>query len=283
MESQSVPGILLPHHEQQELCSTRLPYRQGRKLTAVKTYTINDESRHILVFGVPSLNLRQETKALFSKFGKVLQVNLSMEHKSEIFTETYHVVYEKISHARIAKKMLDTKSFYGGVLHVCYAPEYETIGDTRTKLMLRRRDVLLRLKNLEKEETTKGEVKKTDENPVKTVEETVKMNMGEFNVIGVSRQIRDVVFDKNLKRKIHKRNEEVVRKQYKPCFIEKGPMIQSTSNVEIVDITSTKQEIVTNVDIDKTLNYNTFGKELIKKLPEKPMNSIQYHTVNKKS
>lgn len=26
----------LPHHEQQELCRTRIPYRQGKKLTAVK-------------------------------------------------------------------------------------------------------------------------------------------------------------------------------------------------------------------------------------------------------
>lgn len=27
---------LLPHHEQLDLCTSRLPYRQGRKLTAVK-------------------------------------------------------------------------------------------------------------------------------------------------------------------------------------------------------------------------------------------------------
>ena len=26
----------LPHHEQEELCRTRPPYRQGKKLTAVK-------------------------------------------------------------------------------------------------------------------------------------------------------------------------------------------------------------------------------------------------------
>lgn len=28
--------IVLPHHEQQPLCTNRLAYRQGRKLTAVK-------------------------------------------------------------------------------------------------------------------------------------------------------------------------------------------------------------------------------------------------------
>jgi hypothetical protein len=35
---------------------------------------------------------------------------------------------------RIAKRKLDDYSFMGGVLHVCYAPEYETVADTREKL-----------------------------------------------------------------------------------------------------------------------------------------------------
>ena len=33
------------------------------------------------------------------------------------------------------------RSFYGGILHVCYAPEYETVDDTREKLHERRRVV----------------------------------------------------------------------------------------------------------------------------------------------
>lgn len=36
---------------------------------------------------------------------------------------------------------MDKKSFYGGILHVCYAPEYETVEDTRQKLQDRRRYV----------------------------------------------------------------------------------------------------------------------------------------------
>ena len=39
---------------------------------------------------------------------------------------------------RIAKRKLDDHSFMGGVLHVCYAPEYETVTDTREKLNERR-------------------------------------------------------------------------------------------------------------------------------------------------
>ena len=33
------------------------------------------------------------------------------------------------------------RSFYGGVLHICYAPEYETVEDTREKLSERRQQV----------------------------------------------------------------------------------------------------------------------------------------------
>ena len=36
---------------------------------------------------------------------------------------------------------MDEKSFFGGILHVCYAPEYETVEDTRHKLQDRRRYV----------------------------------------------------------------------------------------------------------------------------------------------
>ena len=40
---------------------------------------------------------------------------------------------------RFAKKKLDNKSFFGGILHVCYAPEFETVNDTREKLQERRK------------------------------------------------------------------------------------------------------------------------------------------------
>ena len=43
-----------------------------------------------------------------------------------------------IDDARIAKKKMDNISFYGKNLHVCYAPEYESVGDTREKLRQRR-------------------------------------------------------------------------------------------------------------------------------------------------
>lgn len=42
---------------------------------------------------------------------------------------------------------MDEKSFYGGVLHVCYVPEYETVEDTRLKLQDRRGYVIRTAKN----------------------------------------------------------------------------------------------------------------------------------------
>ncbi|CAH1642846.1 unnamed protein product [Spodoptera littoralis] len=176
---------LPPHHEQQSLCATRLPYRQGRKLTAVKAYSINNESKHLLVFGVPALNLRQETKALFSKFGK-LQFNLT-KYPAEQFTETYHANFEDIQSARLAKKMLDTKNYYGGHLHISYAPEFETVEETRQKLMLRKQNVIGRLKNLQK--STDNVVVEPKIVPEVTIQEEQELvdkktvYMGDINVI----------------------------------------------------------------------------------------------------
>lgn len=51
---------------------------------------------------------------------------------------------------RIAKRFLDGKNFYGGLLHVFYVPELESITETRAKLFQRRKDVSMRIKrNLE--------------------------------------------------------------------------------------------------------------------------------------
>jgi len=41
---------------------------------------------------------------------------------------------------------MDATSFYGGVLHICYAPEMETVEELLEKLELRKIDVLKRLK-----------------------------------------------------------------------------------------------------------------------------------------
>ncbi|XP_063836402.1 RNA-binding protein 48 [Ostrinia nubilalis] len=312
--------LLLPHHEQQSLCTTRLPYRQGRKLTAVKVYTVNNESNHLLVFGVPSLNLRQEAKALFAKFGKLLQFNISKDHAAEVFTETYHVLFEKIQSARLAKRMLDTKNFYGGSLHICYAPELEDVSETRSKLLQRQKDVIFRLKNLQKPTNIKKTLlEKVTEMTVEhvTADDTKKLNMGDINTINLE--------NNTLKRKKNQ-PKPAQEKHYKPCFLPSDSKASKLSkkssknhnndvkeqsnlknsdfrlhnDIEIIDCTSADLETVTNINespqdlgnieidgqsnkisLNDQLNYNNFGNEDIRKVPSKSVNKIKF-SLNKR-
>lgn len=147
----------LPHHTQQPLCLSRPRYRQGRRLTAIKAYTISDESVYILITGVPGLKIQRELKNLCLKFGKVLCVNRVADYPVEPFDEAYLVKYGTVREARFAKKMLDGKNFFGGVFHVCYAPELESIDETRGKLEERRRAVQFALRKQEREKKRLGE------------------------------------------------------------------------------------------------------------------------------
>lgn len=45
---------------------------------------------------------------------------------------------------RFAKRQGDGRAFFGGSLLVCYAPEMESVTETRNKLMQRRHDVARR-------------------------------------------------------------------------------------------------------------------------------------------
>ncbi|XP_047522518.1 RNA-binding protein 48 [Pieris napi] len=300
-------NVLLPHHEQQTLCTTRLPYRQGRKLTAVKAYSIAKESNHLLIFGVPSLNLRQETKSLFLKFGRILQFTISLDHPAESFTETYHAQYDKVQSARVAKKMLDTKNFYGGCLHVCYAPELENISETKEKLLQRQRDVLYRLKNLDKEV-----VKKNIKEDITVVKETtVKVNMAEENIIyygnikrkKVGNKKSDASNSNSMNYDIRNKKNKIIssNSDSQPAVNFIGPLNKGTlndvvpnannskdignnsnnienrneENIEIVDCTSVNNETITN--INEHLNYKKFGTEIVKKIPVKPVNKIKFN------
>ncbi|CAG9577700.1 unnamed protein product [Danaus chrysippus] len=286
MEDNVKPN-LLPHHEQQSLCTTRLPYRQGRKLTAVKVYSITKESNHLLIFGVPSLNLRQEIKSLFIKFGKLLKFNIT-EHNAEPFTETYHAQYERIQSARIAKRMLDTKNFYGGVLHVCYAPELENVVETKQKLIQRQRDVIFRLRNLQKD-TEKQRTEQLTTNTMVNQEKVmpVKLDMGKINIIKLNDTIgphrrskkRKINHGKEFKQSLEQ-NTKAIDDSIKKDHSYKEMSLQAPKDIEIVDCTSADSSVITN--INEHLNYNKFGNEIIRKVPIKPETKIQFY-INKKS
>lgn len=64
----------------------------------------------------------------------------------EQFTDCCHVVFDKLEDARKAKRFLDAKNFYGGILHISYAPERESIDELRAKLYQRVHEVKFRNK-----------------------------------------------------------------------------------------------------------------------------------------
>ncbi len=49
---------------------------------------------------------------------------------------------------RFAKRRLDDTTFYGGALHICFAPEFESVAETRGKLQERRRVIAARVRKL---------------------------------------------------------------------------------------------------------------------------------------
>lgn len=173
------PTIDLSHHVRLEYCHSRPAYRASRKQTAVKVYSVASESRHLLVFGVPQIDLLREIKTEFKRHGTVQLVqNVTEAIKAtgsvpiEPFTDVFHVQFEKLERARRAKKLLDNRNFYGGILHISYAPERETIEELRQKLRQRRREIAFRVsKKKPKQKLTTGGGKGQGEPPAKRVKQ----------------------------------------------------------------------------------------------------------------
>ena len=63
------------------------------------------------------------------------------EYPSEPYTDVYWIKYVSIQAARAAKRKLDNRPFFGRDLHICYAPEFESVQDTREKLQQRRKTI----------------------------------------------------------------------------------------------------------------------------------------------
>lgn len=130
------------HHRKGEVCRTRPPYRNGRKLRAVKTYTIADESKYLLIQNIPSIpgNV-DELLPYLNEYGPVQEYRRLVNDPPQPFLETILVRYQKIEHARRCKFYFDDWNFLGGTLHICYAPECETVEDLREKIEERRQIV----------------------------------------------------------------------------------------------------------------------------------------------
>ncbi|CAH6779191.1 Rbm48 [Phodopus roborovskii] len=145
--SDGKPGCIFDHHVQTAVCDSRAPYREGRRPRAVKVYTINLESQYLLIQGVPAVGAMKELVERFALYGAIEQYNPLDEYPAEDFTEVYLIKFVKLQSARIAKKKMDEQSFFGGLLHVCYAPEFETVEETRKKLEERKAYIARATKN----------------------------------------------------------------------------------------------------------------------------------------
>lgn len=120
---------------------------------SLQVYTVGNESQNLLVFGVPKINLYQELKRKLQRYGSVEHIrNITTEwverpnaEPLEAFTEVFSVKYRKPEQARFCKHYMDAKEFYGGILHISYAPENETVDELRSKLLRRQFEINQRL------------------------------------------------------------------------------------------------------------------------------------------
>ncbi|CAG8533477.1 6074_t:CDS:2 [Racocetra persica] len=131
----------------------RPKYRAGRKPTAVKIYTVNHESKYLVVENVPALGLSKELIELFSLYGAIEEYRYLDDYPCEKFTDVYWIKFQSIAQA-------------SAYLRVRYGPEYETIEDTRQKLQDRRNVVAI--KTREHDENKDKDVKLTTLNATTT-------------------------------------------------------------------------------------------------------------------
>ncbi|CAG2223664.1 unnamed protein product [Mytilus edulis] len=112
-----------------------------------------------MIQDVPALGTTQELIKLCAVHGAVEEYRLLDEFPTvDRYTDVVLVKFKRILSARHAKKKLDNWSFLSVPLHVTYAPEYESVEETREKLQDRRsKDQSRRGK------TSEGHIEKTSE------------------------------------------------------------------------------------------------------------------------
>lgn len=61
---------------------------------------MNDESQHLLIRGVPSVNLHDEVEKLCTRYGDVSNIRQIQFEDQEEFTHSFHVTFARIHSAR---------------------------------------------------------------------------------------------------------------------------------------------------------------------------------------
>ncbi|KAF1323394.1 hypothetical protein FI667_g10571, partial [Globisporangium splendens] len=119
----------------------------------VRVFTVNNESRYVLVRNIPALGVIDDLLTRFSLYGKICEYRIldhqddrrldggdddAEEEEDDRFTDVVWIQYETVNNARHAKVRGVQKPFFGSILHVSYAPHFETKEDTMLKLRQRR-------------------------------------------------------------------------------------------------------------------------------------------------
>eukprot|EP01090_Pellita_catalonica_P002992 TRINITY_DN1261_c0_g1_i1.p1 TRINITY_DN1261_c0_g1~~TRINITY_DN1261_c0_g1_i1.p1 ORF type:complete len:124 (+),score=21.77 TRINITY_DN1261_c0_g1_i1:243-614(+) len=79
---------------------------------------------------------------MFSGFGRIVQHCFLDDYPASPCTDVYWLKFENVATSRKAKKSCDDVLFIGSLLHVTYAPEFESETDTEMKLEERRREII---------------------------------------------------------------------------------------------------------------------------------------------
>ncbi|XP_038971474.1 RNA-binding protein 48-like isoform X2 [Phoenix dactylifera] len=116
---------------------------------AVRIYTVCDESRYLIVRNVPALGCGDELLKLFGSYGEIEECKPMDAEDCEPFTDVYWIKFSQVGNARFAKRKLDESVFLGNRLQVSYAPQFESLLDTKEKLEGRRKEVLGRVGRIE--------------------------------------------------------------------------------------------------------------------------------------
>lgn len=69
-------------------------------LFSPQVYTVNLESRYLLIQGVPALGVMKELVEQFALYGTIEEYNPLDDYPAEEFTEVYLIKFQKIQNAR---------------------------------------------------------------------------------------------------------------------------------------------------------------------------------------
>ncbi|KAM3581157.1 RNA-binding protein 48 [Umbelopsis sp. WA50703] len=105
-------------------------------------YTILEESCYLVFEQVPAYHLEHELVRQCRSIGQVIDHERLSDHPMvSQLVDVFLIKLDSVAAARKIKRKLDDTIFYGGQIRVQYAPERETLEDTRSKLNERQRAV----------------------------------------------------------------------------------------------------------------------------------------------